>query len=743
MRASRAFRWFAEIGDDPALAVSQATNLQRQVPLLYGLLLINSFAVAITHRNQAPSVLTVSVPAALFIITFIRMVHWLRQARKGVPTPQQARRQLRAITAVSGPVALAYVGWSLALAPYGGPFEQAHVGLYISTTVIGCIFCLIVLPQAAMLVAMTVLPAFIIMCLARQQLIFVTVGINVALVLAVLLRVLFNSFAYFRNQVLAGTLLAAQHEELQRLNEENRRLALTDALTGLANRRKFHADLDAWTTTHAGTPFAVGVLDLDRFKPINDTYGHHVGDRLLAEIGTRLRLAAGPSAQVYRLGGDEFGLIDPDVAGFSRTCERLLQQIQAPLAVGEIVLHVGGSLGVAHCPEAGTKAADLFDRADYALYHAKHNNGGGVCVFTAALETAVRADRAIELALQGSTLEDELDIVLQPIVELDSGRMSAVEVLVRWNSPVLGDVSATEFIAVAERSTAIHSITRAVIRKGLQAALQLPDMVAISFNISACDLTSATTLAFIRREIERTGINPSRIWLEVTETAVMANAEVAAEALQAFRDIGVRVALDDFGTGYSSLGYVQRLPLDKVKIDRSFVTAIDQPGGDTIARAIITFCHTIGLRCVAEGWRPRGSARCSWKQAASTPRAICSAGRWRLRICCRSMRSGNSTRGVSIAAAGRRLNAPAADKPGAVTDFRREARVPHRSAPQRNPAPAHWPAPAARGRASATVPRARRPTGPCLQTGGRKRSERKEAGHGPCSLHGPGGINAP
>jgi predicted signal transduction protein with EAL and GGDEF domain len=274
LRASRAFRWFAEIGDDPALAVSQATNLQRQVPLLYGLLLINSFAVAITHRNQAPSVLTVSVPAALFIITFIRMVHWLRQARKGVPTPQQARRQLRAITAVSGPVALAYVGWSLALAPYGGPFEQAHVGLYISTTVIGCIFCLIVLPQAAMLVAMTVLPAFIIMCLARQQLIFVTVGINVALVLAVLLRVLFNSFAYFRNQVLAGTLLAAQHEELQRLNEENRRLALTDALTGLANRRKFHADLDAWTTTHAGTPFAVGVLDLDRFKPINDTYGH-------------------------------------------------------------------------------------------------------------------------------------------------------------------------------------------------------------------------------------------------------------------------------------------------------------------------------------------------------------------------------------------------------------------------------------------------------------------------------------
>lgn len=602
MRASRPFRWFAEIGHDPALAVSQAVNLQRQVPLLYGLLLINSAAVAITHRHQAPAALTVSVPAVLFAVTVIRMVHWLGQARRGAPSPEKARRQLRAITIVAGPVALAYVGWSLALAPYGGPYEQAHVALYISTTVIGCIFCLIVLPQAALLVALTVLPPFIIVCFARQQLIFVTVGINVALVLAVLLRVLFNSFAHFRNQVSAGTLLAEQHEELQRLNEENRKLAMTDALTGLANRRLFHADLDRWTTSDGGNgAFAVGVLDLDRFKPINDTYGHHVGDRLLAEIGARLRHAAGPTARVYRLGGDEFGLIDSDAKGFARTCERLLQQIQAPLHVGEIVLHVGGSLGVAHFPQAGTNAADLFDRADYALYHAKHVNGGGVCVFTAALETAVRADRAIEVALQASTLEDELSIVLQPIVELESGRLSAVEVLARWTSPVLGEISATDFIAVAERSTAIHSITRAVIRKGLKAAQQLPESVALSFNISACDLTSATTLAFIRREIERAGIHPGRIWLEVTETAVMANAEVAAQALQAFRDIGVRIALDDFGTGYSSLGYVQRLPLDKIKIDRSFVSALNEPGGDTIAKAMITFCHAIGLPCVAEG----------------------------------------------------------------------------------------------------------------------------------------------
>lgn len=597
----RLIRWFADVGTDPDMAVSQAANLQRQVPLLYGLLLINSMAVAITHRTQAPLSLTLSAPGMLFTITIIRMIHWLRSSRTGLPSPEEAKRQLRLVTMVAAPMAAAYAGWSLSLAPYGGPFEQAHVALYISTTVIGCIFCLVVLPQAALLVALSVLPAFIIFCFSKRLLTFATIGINVALVLAVLLRVLFNGFEHFRKQVKSGSLLATQHHELQRLNEENRRLAMTDSLTGLPNRRQFYADLDAWTDQNTGLPFAVGVLDLDRFKPINDTYGHQVGDRLLEAIGRRLRATAGPSVQVYRLGGDEFGLIDTQVADFARTCERLLQQVRAPLRIGEIVLSVGGSLGVAQYPDAGTKAADLFDRADYALYHAKHVHGGGVCLFTPSLETAVRADRAIEAALQASSFEEELSIVLQPIVELASGRLSAVEVLARWSNPMLGEISAMEFIAIAERSTAIHSITRAVFKKGLKAARQLPESVAVSFNISACDLTSASTLAFIRDEIASAGITPRRIWIEVTETAVMRNADAAAQALQAFRDLGVGIALDDFGTGYSSLGYVQRLPLDKVKIDRSFVGALGTQEGGTITSAVITLCHTIGLTCVAEG----------------------------------------------------------------------------------------------------------------------------------------------
>ncbi len=601
MNLSRLVRWYADIGKDPTLAVSQTVTLRRQVPLMYGLLLINSLAVAITHRGHAPDILVLSVPAVLFPITAARLIYWWRSTLQGPPSPEKARRQLRGMTLMAGPISIAYCTWSLALSPYGGAFEQAHVGLYISTTVIGCIFCLAALPQAALLVAVAVLPAFLVMCFMHNQLIFVTIGINVALVLVVLLRALLNSFENFRQQVRSGTILTAQHEELQRLNEDNHRLALTDSLTGLPNRRKFYADLDVLTRDPDGAPFAVGVLDLDRFKPINDTYGHQAGDRLLAALAQRLRETASPACRIYRLGGDEFGLIDFAVSTFDQNCERLLQQVHAPLQIGEIVMSVGGSLGIAHYPDAGTTASDLFDRADYALYHAKHVNGGGLCVFTASLETAVRADRAIEVALRASRFEDELNVVLQPIVTLATGQLHAVEVLARWNSPLVGQVSPADFIAIAERSTVIHSITRTVIRKGLQAARQLPDDVSVSFNISACDLTSATTLAFIRREIESAGIRPERIWIEVTETAVMRNAEAAADALSAFRDLGVRIALDDFGTGYSSLSYVHRLPLDKVKIDRSFVNDVGREEGDRITGAVITLCHTMGLQCVAEG----------------------------------------------------------------------------------------------------------------------------------------------
>ena len=599
----RLYRWYAGIGNEPRIAVAQAVHLQRQLPLLYGLLVINSLAVAITHYGEAPTYLTVAAPALLFTVSITRMTHWWRRSRTGEePTPEDARRRLRTITLFAALVATAYAWWLLLLMRYGGTFEQTHATIYLTTTVIGCIFCLIPLPQLALLVAGIVIPMFAGFCLIRQQPTYTIIAVNVTLVVVVLLRVLFNSFDYFRSQVAAQAELERQHAELMRLNEENDRLARTDSLTGLPNRRRFQQDLERLAARGGGAPFAVGLLDLDRFKPVNDTYGHHVGDILLKELSRRVRETVGMSATFYRLGGDEFGLLVPgDAAAATTLGHRICQGFEQPFTVGELRICVGGSLGLALFPTAGDTGAALFDRADYALYHAKRVDGGGMCVFTPNLETAIRRDRAIEAALQSCVFDNELRIVAQPIVHARTGTVQALEVLARWRSPLLGDVAPSDFIAVAERSTLIHSITLTVFRKGLAAARDLPGELALSFNISACDLHSPATIAGIEREVAESGIAPSRIWIEVTETAVMRDAQAAARVLGRLRDLGMKVALDDFGTGYSSLSNLHQLPLDKVKIDRSFMVSAEATRGWAVVESVVGLCRALELQCVAEG----------------------------------------------------------------------------------------------------------------------------------------------
>lgn len=593
-------RWFGQIGEDGPLAKAQAVQLYRQVPLLYGLLLINSIAIAYTHSTEAPLGLTLSLPIVLFGATAARLVYWLRV--KPNPTFETARRHLRTITILAALMGMAYVAWSVSLMRYGGPFEQAHIALYISTTVIGCIFCLVHLPQAAVIVAVCVLPPFLVNTV-QQRFEFAPIAINVILVLMVLLRVLFNSFESFRNSVAARAELAIQHTELMRLNEENRLIAMTDSLTQLANRRSFYDDLSAIAEDpSARGSMAVGLIDLDRFKPVNDTFGHHFGDQLLAEIARRLAHTAGPFAKLYRLGGDEFGTIvhlDPDRS--RELAERLCQAVSAPVTLADRQVTVGASIGLAPLFEQGVEIGDLAERADYALYHAKRNRPGTVVVFSRDLEREIRGDQAIEVELQSSPLEGELDVHVQPIVEAHSGRLIGGEVLVRWNSPRLGGVEPQRFIAIAERSNLIHRITMTVVDKALHVMKAVPSSVSISVNVSACDINAPEVVDEIIARVRASGVDPSRLWIEVTETAVMRDMGAAIEALSAFRKAGIKVALDDFGTGYSSLSNLHRLPLDRVKIDRSFASDLENPYSMSIAMAVVGLCKTLRLSCLAEG----------------------------------------------------------------------------------------------------------------------------------------------
>jgi diguanylate cyclase (GGDEF)-like protein len=602
-KGRRFYRWYVGMGHDPRLAVAQVASLRRQLPFLYALLIVNSLAIALTHRRDTPFYLTTVIPALLLLGSGLRLLHWWRSAHHAEPpTAARARRQLRIIALLGAVVASAYVAWALALLHYGGAAEQAHVMIYLTTTAIGCIFCLAALPQVALLVGLIVIPSFIGACLIRQDMMYTVIAVNVGLVLTVLLRVLFNSFDHFRRQVAAQARLKRQHDELIRLNAENERLARTDSLTGLPNRRRFHQDLEELVRSGTAGPFAVGLLDLDRFKPVNDTFGHHVGDILLLRLAERIAGLLHGGATFYRLGGDEFGLLVPGEALVAGAIgARVCQALEEPFAIGELTVAVGGSLGIALFPESGVRATDLFDRADYALYHAKRIQGGGLCLFTHDLESAIRRDRAIEAALQTSAFDDELCLYGQPIVGARTGRVEAIELLARWHSPLVGEIAPADFIAIAERSTLIHAITLAVFRKGLAVARTLPEAVALSFNISACDLHSPATLATIELELLASGITPSRIWVEVTETAVMRDPAVAARMLQRLRTLGMKVALDDFGTGHSSLGNLHQLPLDKVKIDRSFIEDLREKRGWSVVEAMLGLCRALSLECVAEG----------------------------------------------------------------------------------------------------------------------------------------------
>ncbi len=599
----RLYRWYVGMGNDSRLAVAQVAGLRRQLPFLYALLIVNSLAIALTHRHNMPVYLSTGIPAALLFLSAMRLLHWWRHARHpDPPNPARAQRQLRLVTLLGAVIACAYVAWALALFRYGGAVDQAHVMIYLTTTTIGCIFCLATVPQVALLVGLIVIPSFIGACLLRQDVMYTVIAVNVALVLVVLLRVLFNGFDHFRQQVASQARLNRQHGELIRLNAENERLARTDSLTGLPNRRRFQDDLDELVRSGTAGPFAVGLLDLDRFKPVNDTFGHHVGDILLVRLAERIAGLLHGGATFYRLGGDEFGLLVPGEALIAGAIgARVCQALEEPFAIGELTIAVGGSLGVALFPGSGVLATDLFDRADYALYHAKRVQGGGPCLFTHDLESAIRRDRAIEAALQASVFDDELQLYGQPIVGARTGRVEAIELLARWHSPLVGEIAPADFITVAERSTLIHAITLAVFRKGLAAARTLPDAVALSFNISACDLHSPATLAAIEHELLASGIAPSRIWVEVTETAVMREPAVAARMLQRLRGLGMKVALDDFGTGHSSLSNLHQLPLDKVKIDRSFIEGLREKRGSSVVEAMLGLCRALSLDCVAEG----------------------------------------------------------------------------------------------------------------------------------------------
>lgn len=600
------FPWPRPVPPTPELMRAQVRAFSRQVPMMYALVLVNTIALSATHLHSSPPVLTLGFPGLLAVVSLARLVTWWRARRTAIDTAG-AERLLRQTMVFAGMLGAGFTLWAFSLFPYGDAFAQAHVVFYMAITAIGCVFCLMHMRAAAFLLTGIVVGPITVFLIASGKPVLAAIGFNMALVAVVMLVILLIAYRDFSRLVESRRGLEERQAEIQSLSDDYLRLANLDVLTGLPNRRQFFARLQRATDAAAacGGRFAVGVIDLDGFKPVNDAYGHAVGDKVLIEAGERLRRDHGQPLFVARLGGDEYGLIieaDLDAQALQALGADLCAALREPYCFPGVTAQVSGSVGFAVYPRAAAAPNLLYERADYALYHAKQNVRGAAVVFSADHETAIKASGMIEQALRHADMDAEFHLAFQPLVDIKSERTVGFEALARWTSPTLGVVSPGDFVPVAERSGLIAAMSPVLLSWALKAAATWPEDVRLSFNLSVRDIASPEQIARIVAIIEESGVAPERIDLEITETAVMRDFDQAARSLASLKALGVRIALDDFGAGYSSLSYVHRLPIDKLKIDGSFMRGLEAADKRrAIVKTILDLCRNLGLDCVVEG----------------------------------------------------------------------------------------------------------------------------------------------
>lgn len=384
-------------------------------------------------------------------------------------------------------------------------------------------------------------------------------------------------------------------------------LAFTDPLTGLGNQRRFFERVERIIDERAEdpVPFAVCILDLDGFKPINDLFGRKSGDDILAQVAIRLRSAAEGASTVARFGPDEFAFLYPMIfseGAIIDIAKLLIELISAPYDIGERTARLSASVGCSLYHSADDSAAKLIDKAESALYQAKKKGRGRVIVYSQDMEDeAVRVAR-IEQALRRAIASGDVEPHFQPIVDLGSRRVVGFETLARWTDRDLGSVPPSVFIPIAEDRAIIAPLSQLILQKATAAARFWPKDLFLSFNLSPSQLADHSTATQIRQILEQTGFPPERLEIELTETGLMGDPETAADVINELKQAGIRVSLDDFGTGQSSLGRLRDFQFDKIKIDRAFVTSLlDDKPSEHIIRAILAMCEGLEMAVVAEG----------------------------------------------------------------------------------------------------------------------------------------------
>jgi diguanylate cyclase (GGDEF)-like protein len=383
-------------------------------------------------------------------------------------------------------------------------------------------------------------------------------------------------------------------------------LARYDELTALPNRANFRDEIGRFLTVqqHANQLSALLFVDLDQFKQVNDTLGHPCGDKLLCVVADRLRAMLRPEDFVARFGGDEFVVFQQNIKSnedAAALAQRIVDHLSERYEIDNHLVEIGASVGIAMTSPADISADTLLKNADMALYRAKANGRGTFCFFRDEMAQTVETRRILELDLRKALANEEFELFYQPLVNLKSGRISSCEALLRWAHAVRGAVSPIDIIPVAEDIGLIVDLGRWILRKACMECMKWPEGVSVAVNFSPQQFHQRDVLSEVRYALEVSGLPAHRLEIEITESSLLRNTQLTHDVLSQLRAIGVRISLDDFGTGYSSLSYLHNFPLQKVKIDRSFLEDIESDRPLTLLRGVARLSADLGMSVVVEG----------------------------------------------------------------------------------------------------------------------------------------------